>query len=173
MSHRTRSAGLSLLLPLLLTAPPLQAGPERVGDPGDYRQHFTQYFSGNRTANAKQVIRIFANATAIEGKQRDGKLPYGSVIVGELYSVQTDAGGVAINSHLGQRIPDQLSAIVVMERGKGFDAGYPEALTTGDWEFAVFSPAGERLDKDVTACRGCHHPLENQEFLFSYQHLGH
>jgi len=160
-------------LTLGLLAPLLYAGPENVSAPGDYRQNFSQYFSGNRTANDKQVIRIYANPIAVQGKQKDGKLPYGSVIVGELYTVQTDASGMAVTSNLGQRIADKLAAIVVMERGKGFDQGYPAALTTGDWEFAVFNPAGERLEKDVTACRTCHHPLDGQEFLFSYQHLGH
>lgn len=160
-------------LALGLSAQPLWAGPENVADPGDYRATFTQYFSGDRTGNDKQVIRIFANDTAIAGKQKDGTLPYGSVVVGELYSVRLGADGQPIISNLGQRIPEKLAAIVVMERGAGFDQGYPEALTTGDWEFAVFSPAGERLDKDVTGCRTCHHPLADREFLFSYQHLGH
>ncbi|WP_210396135.1 cytochrome P460 family protein [Motiliproteus sediminis] len=167
-----KSPALVAALTLGLLAPPLWAGPENVADPGNYRTSFTQYFSGDRTANDKQVIRIFANETAIAGKQKDGKLPYGSVVVGELYSVKLGADGTAKVSDLGQRIPDQLAAIVVMERGKGFDQGYPDALTTGDWEFAVFSPAGERLDKDITACRTCHHPLSDKEFLFSYQHLG-
>ena len=58
-----------------------------------------------------------------------------------------------------------------MERGKGFDADYPEELKVGDWEFAVFSPSGKRLEKDVTGCRACHHPLDDSEFVFSYEHI--
>lgn len=167
MKPRFLLAGLAIAL----SAPALHAGPENVSAPGNYREDFVMYFSGDRSANDKQAIRVYANDIALEGKLADGKLPYGSVIVGEIYSVEIDASGMAKTSTLGRRIRDRLAALVVMERGEGFDAGYPDELKTGDWEFAVFSPDGKRLDKDITACRSCHHPLANQEFVFSYQHL--
>ena len=154
-----------------LTAASAQAGPENVNWPGDYKRTFTHYFSGDRTANDKQIIRIYANDKALAGVQANGKLPFGSVLVGELYAVQLDEKDQPVISSLGRKIASNLAAIVVMERGKGFDADYPDNLTTGDWEFAVFNTAGEKLDKDVTACRTCHHPLVDKEFVFSYEHL--
>ncbi len=147
------------------------AGPENVSWPADYKMAFMNVLEGDRTANDKQVIRIFANPTAVQGAQSDGKLPYGSVLVAELYSAKLDADGEPVMSGLGRRIIDKLAAIVVMERGKGFDAEYSEELKVGDWEFAVFSPSGKRLDKDVTGCRACHHPLTDSEFVFSYEHI--
>ena len=158
-------------LGLALLATAAVAGPDNVEWPANYKTTFTQYFSGDRTANDKQVIRIFANPIAVQGAQSNGKLPYGSVLVGELYSVKLDADGEATESVLGRRIIDKLAAVVVMQRGEGFDAEYSEALKVGDWEFAVFSSSGERLNKDVTACRECHHPLTDKEFIWSYQHL--
>jgi hypothetical protein len=149
----------------------VQAGPENVAWPANYKTEFTNTFNGDRTANEKQVIRIFANETAVAGARADGKLPYGSVVVGELYSVKLDADGKPIRSVLGRRIIDELAAVVVMARGQQFDAEYTDELKVGDWEFAVFSPSGERLEKDVTACRQCHHPLADKEFVFSYEHL--
>ena len=154
------------------SAASVQAGPENVGWPGDYTSTFTLYFSGDRTANDKQMIRIYANDTAIAGVKADGKLPFGSVLVGELYAVKLDEQEQPVISSLGRKIPENLSAVVVMERGKDFDAGYARHLTTGDWEFAVFNAAGQKLDKDITACRTCHHPLVDKEFVFSYEHLG-
>ena len=147
------------------------AGPENVNWPADYKMAFTNILEGDRTANDKQVIRIFANPAAVQGARSDGKLPYGSVLVAELYSAKLDADGEPVISGLGRRIIEKLAAIVVMERGKGFDAEYPEELKVGDWEFAVFSPAGKRLEKDVTGCRACHHPLNDSEFVFSYEHI--
>ena len=161
--------GCAMLLGV--SAATLQAGPEQVQLPDQYRTTMTPYFFGDRTANNKQVIRVYANQTALDGKRADGKLPYGSVLVGELYKVKLDASGQPLTSRMGQRIAGQMAAIVVMQRGEGFDREYPDALKVGDWEFAVFSPAGERLDKDVTACRTCHHPLTDSEFVFSYEHL--
>ena len=154
-----------------LVAASAQAGPENVNWPGDYKSSFTHYFSGDRTANEKQIIRIYANDAAIAGVHADGKLPFGSVLVAELYAVQLDEKEQPLISSLGRRIAKNLAAIVVMQRGQDFDAGYPDHLTTGDWEFAVFNPAGQKLDKDVTGCRTCHHPLVDKEFVFSYEHL--
>ena len=94
------------------------------------------------------------------------------MLVGELYAVQLDENEQPVISSLGRRIPNNLSAIVVMQRGQDFDSGYPEHLTAGNWEFAVFNPAGQKLDKDITACRACHHPLGDKKFVFSYEHLG-
>ncbi|MEH6649392.1 MAG: cytochrome P460 family protein [Motiliproteus sp.] len=158
-------------LAISLVAFVVQAGPENVAWPGDYKQSFSHYFSGDRTANGKQIIRLYANEAAIAGKQQDGKLPYGSVLVGELYAAKLNDKGEAIHSALGRRIVDKMSAIVVMQRGAGFDGEYPDALKVGDWEFAVFSPSGQRLEKDITGCRTCHHPLNEKEFVFSYEHL--
>lgn len=148
------------------------AGPEQVTLPADYKKTFVAYYEGDRVGNNdKQVIRLFANEVAVKGAAKDGKLPYGSVIVGEIYSVKVDGEGNSIESPLGRRVIDKLAAVVVMERGQGFDEGYAEELKVGDWEFAVYSAAGEKLDKDVTACRECHHPLQDKEFLWSYEHL--
>jgi len=154
-----------------LVAASAQAGPENVNWPGDYKRTFTLYFSGDRTVNEKQLIRIYANETAIAGVKENGKLPFGSALVGELYAVQLDEKEQPVMSSLGRRIAKNLAAIVVMQRGQGFDAGYPDHLTTGDWEFAVFNPAGQKLNKDIIECRACHHPLVDKEFVFSYEHL--
>ncbi len=146
------------------------AGPENVTLPADYKSSFTQYYEGDRLNNEKQVIRLFANEVAVEGAGKDGKLPYGSVIVGEIYGVKLE-GEDPVESTLGRRIIDKLAAVVVMQRGEGFDKGYSDDLKVGDWEFAVYSAAGKKLDKDVTSCRECHNPLADKEFLWSYQHL--
>ncbi|MEH6469704.1 MAG: cytochrome P460 family protein [Halopseudomonas sp.] len=160
----------AIICSLITTA--VQAGPENVAWPGDYKQSLSHYYSGDRTANGKQIIRAYANKAAMAGKQADGNFPYGSVVVGELYVAKLNDKEEAIISSLGRRIVDKMAAIVVMQRGEGFDEQYPDALKVGDWEFAVFSPDGKRLDKDVTGCRTCHHPLSERGFLFSDEHLG-
>ena len=52
-----------------------------------------------------------------------------------------------------------------------FADAYPDELKVGGWEFEVFSPSGENLAKDTTACRECHHPLTDTEFMWSIEHL--
>ncbi|NJO38270.1 MAG: cytochrome P460 family protein [Rhizobiales bacterium] len=140
--------------------------------PADYRTSFDNYLISDRLGQEDQVISLFANATARDGARTDGKLPYGSVIVGEIYGAKTDADGAIVESQLGRRVPAELKAIVMMERRQGWDAQYPDELKVGDWEFEVFSPTGDNLAKDTTACRECHHPLTNTEFTFSHAHIG-
>lgn len=139
--------------------------------PADYKTTFDNYMISDRLGQEDQVISLFANETARSGASSDGKLPYGSVLIGEIYKAKTDADGNVIESELGRRVPAELAAIVMMERREGWDAQYPDELKVGDWEFEVFSPAGENLGKDTTACRECHHPLNDTEFTFSYQHI--
>lgn len=139
--------------------------------PADYKTSFENYFAGDRQ-NGTQFISLYANDVAIEGAQADGKLPYGSVLLGELYPAVTDSDGEPVESSLGHLIAsDSMAAIVVMQRIEGNDERYGDELKVGDWEFEVFSPAGENLAKDTTACRECHHPLEDSEFLWSFEHL--
>ena len=112
---------ISILISMIATS--AQAGAENVNWPGDYKSKFSHYFSGDRTANNKQIIRLYANEAAIAGARSNGKLPYGSVVVGELHAARMD-GDQPVLSSLGRRIAEKLAAIVVMQRGEGFDDGY-------------------------------------------------
>lgn len=146
---------------------------DRVLDlPGDYRSTYDNYMISDRLGQADQVISLWANDIARDGARADGSLPEGSIIVGEIYAAETDPDGAVVVSALGRRIPAELKAIVMMERRAGWDAQYPDDLKVGDWEFEVFSPAGENLAKDTTACRACHAPLTGSEYTFSHRHLG-
>ena len=147
------------------------ADEHRVRFPADYGTAFANYLSLDRTQNPDQTIRLFANDTALGGAGEDGSLANGSVLVAEIYSALEDAEGQVITSELNRRIHNELLAIAVMEKQEGWGDAYPDALRNGDWDFAVFSPAGERLDKDLNACRACHAPLKERDHVFSYRHI--
>lgn len=166
----TKSA-VALLLLLFLSAGAAAAGEPRIDFPVGYAKDFTNYLSLDRTQNPDQVIRLFGNDKALAGAGADGALPHGSVLVAEIYAARKDAEGNVVTSALGHRIKDRMAAIAVMEKQPGWGEGRPAGLKTGDWDFAVFSPAGERLDKDLNACRACHAPLGERDFVFSYEHL--
>ena len=40
-----------------------------------------------------------------------------------------------------------------------------------DWNYSFFTADGNHAETDETSCLTCHKPLENQNFLFSYQEL--
>ena len=140
--------------------------------PADYKSEFTQYYSGDRLLADTQTITLFANKVATDGVAKDGVLPSGSVLVAEIYAAKTDDKGEVIERALGRRIQGEFKAVAVMELRDGWGEQYSEDLNVGDWEFELFSPAGKNLNKDTAkACRGCHVPLGDTQYLFSLEHL--
>ena len=142
-----------------------------ISFPENYRSTYTNYLSMDRSQNPDQVIRMFANDIAMQGPGEDGKLPYGSILVAEVYKAKKDENDNVIQSTLGQRIQGKFALVAIMQREKGFGANVPEALRNGDWDFAAFKPDGSPADKDLNACRACHLPLVDMNFLFSYEHF--
>lgn len=149
------------------------AGDEpRIAFPADYATKFKNYVSLDRTQNDDQTIRLFGNDKALEAARAGKELPDGSVLVAEIYKAKKDAKGEVIESSLGRRIRDKFAAIAVMEKRKGWGDKFPAEFKNGDWDFAIFSPKGERLvDKDLNSCRGCHAPLTDTQHLFSLEHM--
>jgi hypothetical protein len=144
----------------------------RVAFPESYATTFENYLSLDRTQDPDQIIRLFANGVALEAGAAGKELPDGSVVVGEVYSARKDSDGKVITSSLGRRIRDKMLAIAVMEKRKGWGDAYPEDLRNGDWDFAIFSPDGKRLEKkDLNTCRACHAPLKTTQHLYSLQHI--
>ena len=86
--------------------------------PTDYKSYGT-YMISDRLGQEDQVIALYANPTAREGARADGTLPYGSVIVGELYKAKLDDAGDVILSDVGRRVPNELTAIVIDGAARG------------------------------------------------------
>ena len=147
------------------------ADEERISFPADYKTKFYNYLSLDRVQNDDQIIRLFANDVALNAAKEGRELPNGSVLVGEVYKAKKDKDGNVMQSSVGRRVRDKLAAVAVMEKGEGWGATFSEDLRNGDWDFAIFSPDGKRLNKDLNACRSCHAPLKQTQHLFSIDHL--
>ncbi len=156
----------------LILAPNAQSDHNKVALPDNYQTTFTNYLSLDRINNPDQIMRIFANDIAMQGPGEDGKLPYGSIIVAEVYKAKKDADGNPIKSALLNRLLRGEKALIgVMQREKGWGEEYAEGLKNGNWEFAAYKADGSVADKDLDQCRACHAPLTDTNHLFSYEHL--
>jgi plastocyanin len=59
-------------------------------------------------------------------------------------------------------------ALTVMEKRAGYGTEYPPEIRNGDWEYAVFNPAGVLNDKaNYRACFECHKPHEKADYVIS------
>ena len=69
--------------------------------PDNYRETYTNYLSLDRVQNPDQVIRLFANDIAMQGPGEGGKLPYGSILIGEIFQAKLDSDGELSRHHSG------------------------------------------------------------------------
>ena len=146
------------------------AAPERVEFPADYKDSYTRYFGAER-ANGEQYAVGWANQTALEGARAGLPLPAGSKFVMEVYKPKMGMEGEPVRDAEGQLTQGDLAAIAVMEKQEGWGEAYPEDLRTGDWDFAIFTPAGELKSNDATECLQCHVPMSETDYLHSSDRL--
>jgi hypothetical protein len=157
---------------LTLAAAVAHAGPKSVTFPEGYESSFTHYTTVNRADERKQVVKIFANDTALASAKDGAPLESGSVIVMEVYKAKLDAQGNPVVGGDGFFEPAELAAITVMEARDGWGADYPEAWRNGTWEFAAFKPDDHGLvERDYQPCFECHKPLDAADYLFSFDAL--
>ena len=155
----------------LVASSTVTGGDKKISFPENYRETFTNYLSIDRVQHPDQVMRLFANDIAMQGPGDDGKLPFGSILVAEIYKAKLDSDNEVITSSLGRRIRDQLALVGVMQREEGWGAQYPQAIRNGNWEYAAYNSDGSTSNTNLNACLACHAPLRKTNFLFSYDHL--
>ena len=146
------------------------AGGERITFPHDYKSTYTQFSAGERM-NGEQYAIEFANDVALAGARSGGPLPNGAQLVMEVYKPKVDADGEPVRDSDGARLPGDLAAVAVMEKQAGWGAAYPEDVRNGDWDFGLFTPAGDIKSADATPCLGCHLGQVDSGYLFNYDRL--
>lgn len=167
---RHRPVALAATLVLVLTAALASrgaAGPTRIQYPAAWKDHVL-YTTVDRY-DIKQYRELYASTPAAVQAMKEGKpLPDGSVLTLVQYKAEVDASGAPVKDARGRFKRGDMIAVAVMEKRAGWGAEYPEALRNGDWEYAVFSPAGALNEKaNYQACFQCHKPHEKQDFVIS------
>jgi hypothetical protein len=125
-----------------------------VALPADYAKNFILYQKVEHPEKTPPTLSVlYVNKEAADKAEKGKPNPYGTVLVFE----ERDAKSNALNG------------IFVMEKRKGFGAGYGPDKRNGEWEYAWFLPAGGRkADKELEECFTCHKAQAAEDFNFTF-----
>lgn len=115
----------------------------------------------------KHVRDLYVNSVGAK-TQKGEKFPNGSVLVMAIFNAETDAAGNVAKGPDGKNVKADLAKVYVMEKGAGWGKNAPMGLENGDWIFTAFTPDGQPMDANYAKCRGCHLPLNEEDFVHRY-----
>ncbi len=164
MALRPSTLAVSLAAALAAAALPARAGPELVPYPKDKGM---LYGTVDRADN-KQVRELYAPKAAIDAVKAGKPLPEGTAITMLLYKAKLDDKGAPAKGAGGGFEKGDPIAHFVMQKSKGWGAGYAADMRNGEWEYRAFTPAGTPNEKaDLKPCFTCHKPKSDQDYVFS------
>lgn len=126
-----------------------------------------KFLSAVQRPDAKQVREIYMNPVAAQATAASG-FAHGSVFVMENYAAKAKADGTLETGPDGKLVKGDLLRVFVMGKNKGWGQDVPEGLRTGEWVYATYLGDGKKGPEPTAACRGCHAPLTNKDFVFRY-----
>jgi cytochrome c553 len=132
---------------------------------------FVKYNAAN-FPEMKQVRIYYANAVALRAAKNGTRLPAGSVLLTENYTVKLDDRLDLAKGADGIYVQNQLVSQTVMERGDGWGKDIPAMLRNEDWNYAVFQANGtSRPGINHAECLACHKAQDEVNFIFTMKEL--
>ena len=157
---------LASCAPMAMKAPVALLKDGELAVPADYRS-WPKFLSAVQRPDAKQVREIYMNPLARAGTAANG-FPQGTVFVMENYAASANADGTLQSGPDGKLVKGNLLRVFVMGKNEGWGQAAPDGLKNGDWIYAGYLPSGEKSADPTTACRACHLPLANKDFVHRY-----
>mgnify|MGYP000001379516 CR=1 FL=1 len=147
------------------------AGPERVEFPVGYQQKFVVFGATDRPDRKPAQVRVFyANPEAAAAARADQPVPDGAVLIMEDRKAKLGAAGNPEKDATGRFIAsDDVLAVFVQEKRRGWGEAYPANVRNGDWDYAVFQPGGARRDVSTAGCFSCHLKRAPTDYTFIFQ----
>ena len=95
-----------------------------------------------------------------------GKLPYGTKLVSRDYVGVPDGKG-GWKSEDGRLVPGNPTAVLVLQKERGWRTSHPPDVRIGEWEFGLYTPAGKPISADFEkACMPCHKQVAATDYNF-------
>jgi hypothetical protein len=173
------AALLMLALPAALAAQgqdgrarPYAPGPENISYPADFERRFIRYATVDKP-DRKIVRFLYVNPEALAAARPGEPLPYGTIVVMADKRARLDAAGTPLLDLDGRIITEpDYTVVAVQQKERGWGEGYGPEKRNGEWEYASFTPAGERRAVRLDGCFSCHlqaRPAEDYAFqLWDY-----
>lgn len=149
-----------------------QAGPENIRFPEGFEKGVL-YAVVDRH-DIKQYRELYAPPEAVKAVREGRPIPYGTVLTLVQYRAKTDEKGNPVRGADGRFVKGELLGYTVMEKRKGWGAGYPEEWRNGEWEYAAFTAERKpnaKANANIKNCFLCHKPHEQQDFVISLASL--
>lgn len=120
------------------------------------------------TDDPSDLIRdLFADPAALDAVRSGRPLPYGTVLVRNVYDIERDAAGLPLKDANGSPVKSKLRFTAVMEKHPGQTGGYP----AGEWQYRSFAPDGTPMADSSAECFACHNKARNRDFVFSFDQM--
>ena len=88
------------------------------------------------------------------------------------FKARVDGKGELVKDPNGRLVKGDLDRIGAMEKRIGWGVESADDIRNGEWEYALFRPAGSRNEQaNIKACFRCHKPKSGQDFLFTFSQL--
>ncbi|HTT09696.1 MAG TPA: cytochrome P460 family protein [Burkholderiaceae bacterium] len=145
-------------------APKLEDG--EIAMPAGY-QSWPKFLSAVQRPDVKQVREIYVNPIGYKTRAGDAYAA-GAMFVMENWAAKTNADGTPALGPDGKLVKDKIAKVFLMQKGLGFGSKVPKELKNGDWVYDSYDASGNRIAENFAACRACHLPLAQQDYVQRY-----
>jgi plastocyanin len=150
----------------------VMAGPENIKFPEGFEKGVL-YAVVDRH-DIKQYRELYSTPEAVKAVREGRPIPSGTVLTIVQYSAKLDDKKEPVRDAKGRFVKGDLVGFGVMEKRKGWGAGYPAEWRNGEWEYASFTKdrqANAKANANIKNCFVCHKPHEGQDFVMSLASL--
>jgi|SRR3954468_2702110 hypothetical protein len=110
--------------------------------------------------------QVFIDRASAAEARRSGELPYGTKIVMRDYIGVSDGKG-GWKTENNRLVPGQPTVVLVQQKERGWGTTHPPEVRIGEWEFGLYTPAGQPIKADFEkACMPCHKQVEATDYNF-------